>query len=69
MNGYIITFEVDSEEGQKILYWAGSSFTEDIAKSQFFASAIEARPIAGSLQSQYIDRTVKIIPAKNGVHF
>lgn len=69
MEGYIIVFEVDNPEGQKTLYWAGNSFSENALESQFFANVFEARQLAGSLQSQYIDRTVKIVPAKNGVHF
>lgn len=69
MEGYIISFEVDNTEGSKILYWAGASFTEDVLKSQFYTNAIEARQVLGGLQSQYIDRTAKLVPAKNGVHF
>ena len=68
MNGYIIAFEVDSEETLKTLYWAENNFVDNIERSQFFASIIEARSIAGSLQTQYVDRTVKIISAKNGIY-
>lgn len=68
MDGYILSFALDSAEDGKLVYWSGSSFTEDISKSQFFSNVMEVRELAGSLQSQYVDRTVTILPAKNGVH-
>lgn len=68
MDGYILSFTLDSAEDDEIVYWSGSSFTDDISKSQFFSNVMEVRQLAGSLQSQYVDRTVTILPAKNGVY-
>lgn len=69
MEGWILSFVTDNSEGQRTTYWSGSMFTEDVTKSQFFTNVIEARQQAANLQGQYIDRTVTIIPAKNGIHF
>lgn len=69
MQGYIISFTIDHIDGQRTSYWTGNGFAEDVVQSQFFTNIIEARQLAASLQSQYVDRTVNIISAKNGVHF
>lgn len=69
MEGWVLSFVADNSEDKRITYWSGSGFTEDLTKSQFFLNIIEARQQAANLQGQYIDRTVTIIPAKNGIHF
>lgn len=66
MDGYVIVLEHD-EAGDTPAYWAGDATTSNLDNVAFFSDVVSARQTAGTLQSQYTDRTVKIAAATKGI--
>lgn len=66
MDGYVIVLESD-ETNNPSAYWAGDATTSNLDDVAFFADIVAARQVAGNLQSQYTDRTVKVTAAIKGI--
>lgn len=66
MNGYVIVLESD-ESSNPASYWAGDAATSELDKSAFFTDITAARQSAGNLQSQYTDKTVRVVKASKGI--
>lgn len=67
MNGYVIVLEHD-EGDQPPAYWANSATTQNLDEVTFFNDVTSARQTAGTLQTQYTDRSIKVVPATKGIY-
>lgn len=66
MEGYVISLKHDEPE-QPNVFWSGTAITSEINDSSFFTDLVAARQAAGTLQTQYFDRTVEISKARKGI--
>lgn len=66
MDGFVIVLEHD-EGNSDPAYWASTATTQNLDDVAFFSDIVSARQAAGPLQSQFTDRTVKIVPATKGI--
>jgi len=66
MEGYVITLKHD-EPDQPSAFWNGTAITTELNDSAFFTDLVTVRQAAGTLQSQYFDRTIEIAKATKGI--
>jgi hypothetical protein len=66
MDGYVIVLEHDDDSSTPA-YWASSATTNNLDDVAFYSDIVAARQAAGTLQNQFTDRTVKIVPASKGI--
>lgn len=67
MNGYVIVLEHD-EGDQPPAYWASTATTQNLDEVTFFSDVVSARQAPGTLQSQYTDRSIRVVSATKGIH-
>lgn len=67
MDGYVIVLEHD-EGNQPPAYWTGSATTGDLNEVTFFSDLVSARQAAGTLQTQFTDRSIRVVPATKGIY-
>ena len=67
MIGYVIVLEHD-EGDQPPAYWANTATTQNLDEVTFFSDVVSARQTAGNLQTQFTDRSIKVVSATKGIH-
>lgn len=66
MDGHVIAFKSDDSKAP-ITYWDGNTETAELDLSLLIENKVTARQTAGTLQSQYTDREVLVLPASKGI--
>lgn len=67
MDGYVIVLEHD-EGNHPPAYWASTATTQDLNDVTFFTDIVTARQAAGPLQSQFTDRSIRVVAATKGIY-
>ena len=65
MEGFVITLQQDGSDD--VGFWAGTNIAVQIEDADFYNNLGDARRSAGTLQSQYIYRVVKVERATKGI--
>ncbi|MUL39348.1 hypothetical protein [Gloeocapsopsis dulcis] len=65
MDGFVICLISDADGS--VGYWGGSAITQDLIQTTFFEDVGAARQAAGTLQNQYTDREIQVVPASKGI--
>lgn len=65
MEGFVITLQQDGSTD--VGFWTDTNISTQIEDAAFYNNLGDARRSAGTLQSQYIDRIVKVERATKGI--
>lgn len=65
MDGFVISMIRDGE--LQVRYWSGSETSEKLDDATFISDTVAARRNAASLQNQFTDHHVVLVPAFKGI--